>query len=422
MSSPARVVIVGGGFGGLNAAKILAGRKDVEVLLLDRRNHHLFQPLLYQVAMAGLSPAEIAFPIRAVFSRKNNVRVLMSEVTQVLPAEKKVKTNVGEFDFDYLILACGAEHSYFGHSNWEEFAPGLKTLEQATEIRRRVLIAFEKAEAQSDPALRRAELTFVIVGGGPTGVELAGALGEITRFTLTKDFRNIDPSIARVILIEAGPRILAGFHPELSHQAMRDLEGLGVQVWCNSRVQDITPEGVKLGEEFVQAKTVIWAAGVQPSPLNAQLGAELDSQGRVKVQSDLSLNQFPSIFVVGDQAHVVQKNSQALPGLAPVAMQEGRFVGRQILRDLKKKSREAFHYIDKGQMATIGRRKAVGEIRSLKFVGFIAWCLWLVIHIYYLIGFKNRIFVLWQWTYSYFTYRRGARLITDTEWQTETQR
>lgn len=410
-----KVIIVGGGFGGLNCARRIARDKNCEILVLDRRNHHLFQPLLYQVAMAGLSPADIATPIRSVFRKKENVRVLMTEVQKIEPQRNSVTTTLGEFPYDYLVLACGSEHSYFGHENWEDFAPGLKTVEQATEIRRRVLTAFEKAESETDPEKKKQWLTFVVIGGGPTGVELAGALGEITRYTLSHDFRNIDPSAARVILIEAGGRVLAQFHEDLGKRAKRDLENLGVQLWTNCRVSDVNAEGVKIGAESVSAKTVIWAAGVKPSPLNFQLGAPTDKQGRVHVIQDCSLKERNNVFVIGDQAHFEQ-DGESLPGLAPVAIQQGRFVADQIRGDLKNRPRGKFSYTDKGTMATIGRRRAVAQIGALHFGGIFAWYLWLLIHIYFLIGFKNRIFVLWQWFYSYVTYKRGARLITERDW------
>jgi NADH dehydrogenase len=412
---PKKVIIVGGGFGGLNCARKLSRDSGFEILILDRRNHHLFQPLLYQVAMAGLSPADIATPIRSVFRKRRNVRVLMAEVQKIDAPARKAFTTAGEFSFDYLVLACGSEHSYFGHENWEDFAPGLKTVEQATEIRRRVLTAFEKAEAQPDSEGLRQWLTFVVIGGGPTGVELAGALGEITRYTLSHDFRNIDPSNARVILVEAGGRVLAQFSEDSGKRAKRDLENLGVQIWTNCRVSEVNEQGVKIGDEWIQAKTVIWAAGVKPSPLNVQLSAPLDRQGRVQVGPDCSLAHDPNIFVLGDQAHFEQDGAP-LPGLAPVAIQQGRFVARQLRRDLKKQERQVFRYVDKGTMATIGRRRAVAEIGKFHFGGLFAWYLWLVIHIYFLIGFKNRLFVIWQWFYSYITYRRGARLITERDW------
>jgi NADH dehydrogenase len=415
-----KVIVVGGGFGGLTCARRLAKDKDLDILVLDRRNHHLFQPLLYQVAMAGLSPADISMPIRAVLRKKWNVRVLMAEVTNIDPQKKTVTTNIGEFPFDYLVLACGAEHSYFGHNEWEDFAPGLKTLEQATEIRRRVLTAFEKAEAQTDREKMRPWLTFVVVGGGPTGVELAGALGEITRYTLSKDFRHIDPADARILLVEAGSRILAPFTEGLARKAKRDLEELGVHVATNVRVTEVNENGVRMGEEWVQAKTVIWAAGVKPSPLSAQLGCELDKSGRAMTEADSSLKNAPNIFVIGDQAHFPTEDGRGLPGLAPVAIQQGRFVADLIRKESKNGGvRPAFRYVDKGTMATIGRRKAVAQIGFLHMSGLIAWYMWLVIHIYFLIGFKNRVLVIWQWFYSYITYRRGARLITERDWHME---
>lgn len=409
-----RVVIVGGGFGGLNAAKVLRNRADLEVLILDRRNHHLFQPLLYQVAMAGLSPAEISTPIRALFGSSKNMQVLLANVETVSVRENFVRTDVGDFAYDYLILACGSEHSYFGHDEWEEHAPGLKTLEQATEIRRRVLTAFERAEAlASDPAAMQAWLTFTIVGGGPTGVELAGALGEITRYTLRRDFRHFDPRSARVILIEAGARILPSFAPDLSIRAIHDLESLGVRIRTNARVTSVTSEGLRIGEEFLPAHTAIWAAGVKPSSLNKQLLAPLDRQGRVTVTPELCLADARNVFVIGDQAVI---DDQPLPGLAPVAIQQGAFAARQIGRDIAGRPREKFSYRDKGQMATIGRKRAVVQIGRLRFGGYFAWWLWLLIHIYYLIDFRNRFLVLCEWSFSYFNYRRGARLITRRDW------
>lgn len=411
-----RIVVVGGGFGGLNAARELSDRKDVEITLLDRRNYHLFQPLLYQVAMAGLNPADIATPIRSLMAGRDNVRVLLSEVRRVDLGNRKVVTDFETFEYDYLIMACGAQHSYFGNEEWEPNAPGLKTLEQATEIRRRVLLAFEMAEREKDPERIKQLLTFAIVGGGPTGVELAGSLGEITRFALSRDFRHIDPTRTRIVLIEAGPRVLASFDPKLSKRAMRDLENLGVTIWTNSRVTNIDAEGVTLGTETVRAATVLWAAGVKPSALNVGLGVELDRAGRVVIAQDLSIPGYPEAFVIGDQACLMSKG-KPLPGLAPVAMQQGRKVAANIEADLEAKSRRPFTYVDKGQMATIGRRKAVAETGSWKFGGVLAWYAWLLVHIYFLIGFKNRAIVLFQWFWSYATYKRGAQLITNREWR-----
>lgn len=411
-----RVIVVGGGFGGLAAAKKLGKHSDLEILVLDRRNHHLFQPLLYQVAMAGLSPAEIAFPIRSVFRKYPRVSVLLADVERVEAARKAVVTNIGEFTYDYLILACGAEHSYFGRTEWEDFAPGLKTLEQATEIRRRVLVAFERAEAETDRNKIPAWLTFVVVGGGPTGVELAGALGEITRYTLARDFRHVDLKQSRVLLVEAGPRILPSFPDDLADRAVADLNGLGVEVCAGCRVTEVNEDGVRIGDRFIPSKTTIWAAGVKPSALNQTLGGEVDRAGRIIVGRDLALPQHPEIFVIGDQAHAEDELGRPLPGLAPVAMQQGRFVARQIRRELDGQARQRFHYADKGQMATIGRKRAIAMVGRLHLHGVIAWLGWLLIHVYYLIGFRNRLLVMWNWMYSYFTYRRGARLITERDW------
>lgn len=411
-----RIVVVGGGFGGINTAKKLGGLAGVEVTLVDRRNYHLFQPLLYQVAMAGLNPGEIATPIRSIFSRYKNIRALMGEVRGVDLSQKVVNTDFGPLPYDYLVLACGAQHSYFGHEEWEPFAPGMKTLEQATEIRRRVLTAFELAERANDPELERQLLTFVVVGGGPTGVELAGTLGELSRFALSSDFRHIDPAKTRVILIEAGSRVLATFDESLSKRARRDLENLGVTIWTGMRVTNISAEGVTLGEEKVRAATVLWAAGVKPSPLNASLGVPIDKAGRVIVNPDLSLPGHPNVFVIGDQACFIE-DEKPLPGLAPVAMQQGRAVASNVLCDLKGKPRKPFHYFDKGQMATIGRGRAVAQTKNFRIGGFLAWVAWLVVHIFYLIGFRNRVLVLMEWAWAYLTYRRGAQLITHREWR-----
>lgn len=411
------VVIVGGGFAGLNAAKRLArAGQRLKITLIDRHNYHLFQPLLYQVATAGLSPGEIATPLRTVLSSYQNIQVLLADVTSVGLAEHRIETDIGPFSYDYLILACGAQHSYFGHDEWEPFAPGLKTLEQATEIRRRVLMAFELAERATDPEKERELLTYVVIGGGPTGVEIAGALGEITRFTLSRDFRHIDPSRARIILIEAGPRILPAFSEEVSQRATRDLEKLGVTIWTNSRVTEINESSVSLGAETVRTSNVIWAAGVQPSRLNATLGVPLDRAGRVIVRPDLSVPGHSDVFVLGDQACFME-DGKPLPGLAPVAMQQGRAVARMILSDLAGRPRETFRYHDRGQMATIGRSRAVLEAGRFRLTGFAAWLAWLLIHVYYLIGFKNRVIVLIQWFWAYVTFKRGAQLIVNKEWR-----
>lgn len=408
------VIVVGGGFGGLNAAKILCGKKDVHLTVIDKRNHHLFQPLLYQVATAGLSPAEIAVPIRAILSGTQNTEVFLGSVLGVNLKEKKLTTSFAEIKYDYLLLACGSQQSYFGHEEWKEFAPGLKTVEDATEIRRRVLLAFELAERENDPEKLKSLLTFVIVGGGPTGVELAGAIGEITRYTLSRDFHKIRPSSTRVILVEAAPRILETFGADLASKAAGALETLGITIRTQSRVVEVSENGVKIGAEWIAAKTVIWAAGVKPSELNAKLDTPLDKQGRVVVNKDCSIPGHPEVFVLGDQACFIGENGKALPGLAPVALQQGRFVAKLILGEVRQKPRKNFRYLDKGQMATVGRKQAVLEFGRIRMFGVFAWLAWLLVHVYYLIGFKNRLFVIWEWAYAYFTFKRGARLITNT--------
>jgi len=411
------VVVVGGGFGGLAAARGLRKAQDVEVTLVDRRNHHLFQPLLYQVAMAGLSPAEIAAPIRSLLSTQRNTSVRLDEVRAVDTAAKQVQTARGALPYDVLVLACGARHAYFGHDAWEEHAPGLKSVEEATEIRRRVLFAYEQAEMETDPVRQKMLLTFVVVGGGPTGVELAGALGEMSRFTLARDFRHIDPALARVILIEAGPRILPSFPAELARRATRDLESLGVQVWTASAVTGIDATGVDVGPERIQTATALWAAGVQASPLAKSLDAPLDRIGRVIVEPDLSVPGHPEIFAIGDMACVRDHDGRPLPGLAPVAKQQGACVAENILRASRGEARLPFRYRDRGQMATIGRSRAICDLRRVRFAGFPAWLAWLVVHIYFLVGFKNRLFVVLSWAWSYLTFRRGARLIVDRDWR-----
>lgn len=416
-----RVVIVGAGFAGLNCAKRLARSRDFDITVIDRRNHHLFQPLLYQVAMAGLSPADIAAPIRSLLSKYPRVLVVQGSVTRVdlgAGGAGSVHADGHDYPFDYLVLAAGAQHAYFGHEEWEVCAPGLKSLEQATEIRRRVLSAFERAELADDSNQRREALTFVVVGGGPTGVELAGAIGEMSRFTLSRDFRRIDPALTRVILIEAGPRILPSFAPELSSRAARDLERLGVQVWTESRVTNIDEHGVDVSGERIVAGTVLWAAGVSASPTSALLPAELDRAGRVVVERDLSIPKYPNVFVAGDQACFVSERTGApLPGVATVALQQGHFIADTLRGEARGRERRSFEYWDKGQMATIGRRRAVLESGKLRMSGVAAWCAWLLVHIYYLTGFRNRVFVILSWAWSYLAFTRGARLIVSKEWR-----
>lgn len=419
---PAHVVIIGGGFGGLYAAKALR-RAPVHITLIDRRNHHLFQPLLYEVATAALSPADIAAPIRRVFSSQKNVTVLLGTAVAIDTAARVVKLADGEVDYEYLILATGATHSYFGHDDWSAFAPGLKTVEDAIEIRRRFLLAFEAAEREDDPAARRAKLTFIVVGGGPTGVELAGTMAELARRSIPRDFRAIDTTTARVILVEAQNRVLTTYQPKLSEQAKRDLEKLGVEVRLNSLVTEIDGRGVFIGSapqarERIDAENVIWAAGVQASPLGATLGVPIDRHGRVTVERDLSISGHPEVFVIGDLARVIDlKSNQEVPGVAPAAMQMGRFVARVISDetrnpDQRSQPRPQFHYNDKGMLATIGRAKAVASIKGFKFHGVFAWLLWAGIHIMELIGFRNRLIVMLQWAWAYVIFQRGARLIT----------
>lgn len=416
------VVIVGGGFGGLKAAKELAKYPElVEVTLVDRRNYHLFQPLLYQVATAGLSPADIATPIRHILSDAKNITVYLDEIKSVNLSNRSLETTSVSVKYDFLILACGATHSYFGKDHWENHAPGLKTLEMATEIRRRILMAFEMAEKTVDENIKREWLTFVVVGAGPTGVEMAGAISEIARQTMEADFRNIDPNKTRVILVEAGNKVLASFHEELSKDAKEDLKNLGVEVRTQTMVTDINEKGVSLktpegSEESIKSRTVVWAAGVKAAAINTTLGVPLDRAGRIIVTENLNIESAENVFVIGDQAHF-EENGQALPGLAPVAIQMGSHAAKNIIRQLEKKEFKKFRYMDKGQMATIGRKLAVMEFKGLKARGMFAWIAWLFVHIYYLIGFKNRLFVLFQWTWSYLTFSRGARLITKKDWK-----
>jgi NADH dehydrogenase len=405
------VVIVGGGFGGLYAARALK-RAPVHVTIVDRRNHHLFQPLLYQVATAALNPADIAAPIRSVFRGRPNVSVLLAEAVAVDVQAKKLVLTDGELAYNYLVLATGATHSYFGHDQWAPFAPGLKSIEDALDVRRRVLLAYEMAEREPDLERRREWLTFVIIGGGPTGVELAGALAEISRQALSREFQHIDPSHARIILVEGESRVLPPYPEELSAKARSQLERLGVDVWTGARVTGIDATGVNLGRERIGARTVLWAAGVAASPLPKALGVPLDRAGRVLVGPDLTLPGRDDVFVIGDLA-AVEQAGKPVPGVAPAAIQMGRHVARSVLRTIAGQPREPFRYLDKGSFATIGRGKAVGALPGgWKLSGLSAWLAWLAIHIFFLIGFRNRALVIFQWAYSYVTFRRGARLIT----------
>jgi NADH dehydrogenase len=413
-----RVVIVGGGFGGLYAAKKL-GRAPVDVTVIDRRNFHLFQPLLYQVATGALSPGEVASPIRVVLKRNRNTEVLLGEVVDLDVEHRRVILRDGEAAYDNLIIATGATHHYFGNDQWAALAPGLKTVEDATEIRSRLLVAFERAEREPDDARRRTWLNFVIVGGGPTGVELAGALGEIANDTLRHDFRHIDPSEARILLIEGEGRVLPTFPPDLSAKAERQLVALGVRPLTGARVTGIDPHGVTVQvsgrTDHIATHTVLWAAGVRASRLGKVLaeraGAQLDSAGRVMVEPDLSVAGHPEIYVIGDLANFVHQTGKPLPGVAPVAMQQGRYVANLIRQKLRGRTVGPFRYFNKGNLATVGRNKAVAEFGPLHIAGFLAWFTWVFVHLMYLVEFENRMLVLVEWVYNYITRNRGARLI-----------
>ena len=418
-----RVVIVGAGFGGLTAARRLA-RLPVQVTVVDRRNHHTFQPLLYQVATAGLSPGEIAAPIRSILRAQPSVEVLLEEVIDFKLEEKKVVAKDQVLDYDFLVVASGATHAYFDHQEWEPLAPGLKTIEDALEIRRRVLLAFELAERQGErqnkPAAGEssAPLQFVVIGGGPTGVELAGTLAEIAHHAMNHEFRHIDPRQARILLIEGGPRVLAAYSEELSRKAEAQLQRLGVEVRTSHVVTRVEPGAVWVGDEKIPAPVVLWAAGVAASPLGRKLGVPVDRAGRVLVQPDLSVPGHPEVFVIGDLAALVDDNDKTgkmLPGVAQVAIQQGNWVAATIARDLEHQPRRDFHYDDKGSLATIGRAAAVAQFGKFEMSGYFAWLAWLFIHIFFLIGFRNRLLVMIQWAWSYLTYERGARLITGSD-------
>src|SRR5437870_10990574 len=405
------VVIVGAGFGGLEAAKKLAC-ENVRVTVIDRTNYHLFQPLLYQVATAALSPADIAAPVRAVLSKCKNMEVILAEVHSVDVDSKKIKTADMEIGYDFLILATGARHSYFGHNEWEKLAPGLKSLEDAIELRRRLLMAFEYAEKITDEAARKAAMTFVIIGGGPTGVEMAGAIAEIARYTLAKDFRHIDPSQARVILIEGEPRLLAAFPEDLSSSAMKQLVELGVDVRTGVRARNLTETGLQVGDEFIPCRVKIWAAGNNASFVGKTLGVAVDRVGRVIVNDDLTIPGHPEVQVIGDLANFSHQTGEPLPGISPVAMQQGRHAARNILVMVRGEKPQRFHYWDKGSMATIGRNKAVADLRFVHLKGLPAWLAWSFVHIIFLVGFRNRIGVLFECAWAYFSFNKGARLIT----------
>ncbi len=412
MKEEPRVVLIGAGFGGIAAAKILADA-PVQVTVIDRANHHLFQPLLYQVATAALSPAQIAQPIRHILRDAKNITVAMDEVRQIDPAAREVIGVDARYPYDYLIVATGARHSYFGHPEWEKDAPGLKSIEDALEIRRRMLLAFERAERSDDPTERDRELTFAVIGAGPTGVEMAGAIGEVARFTMVRDFRRIDPGQARIVLIDAAPRVLPTFDEKLSAKALEQLRRIGVEVRTGAGVKGVTAQGVQLEEEFIPCGTVVWAAGNAASPLGKQLGVETDRAGRVPVSPELTVPGHPEVFAIGDLASFTHQGGKPLPGVSPVAMQQGRHAARNILACIAGEPMKPFRYFDKGSMATIGRHAAVVDMRGFRFNGFTAWLAWLFVHLIFLIGFRNRILVFLQWAWSYVNYYRGARLITE---------
>jgi NADH dehydrogenase len=413
------VVIVGAGFGGLEAAKSLT-KEPVRLTVIDRTNHHLFQPLLYEVATAALSPADIAAPIRGILGRCENTEVILAEVKSVNVAAKNLNLGDQQFSYDYLILATGARHSYFGHDEWEKLAPGLKSLEDAVEIRRRLLLAFEYAEKIADEAAKAAAMTFVIIGGGPTGVEMAGAIAEIARYTLDKDFKHIDPSSARVVLVEGDERIISAFPEDLSASAMKQLKDLGVEVRTGIHAKNLTEAGLEVGDEFIPCRVKIWAAGNAASFVGKTMGVPVDKAGRVIVNEDLTIPGHPEVQVIGDLANFSHQGGKMLPGVSPVAMQQGRHAARNILAMMDGRKPLRFRYWDKGSMATIGRNKAVADLNFIHLSGLPAWLVWLFVHIIFLVGFRSRIAVLIQWAWSYITFNKGARLIT-RNFQAETR-
>lgn len=415
-----RVVIIGGGFGGLTAAQALS-RAQVQITLIDRTNHHLFQPLLYQVAIAGLSPADIASPIRSILRQQKNVTVLLDEAVSADLSRRVIQLREGQLSYDYLILATGGRTSYYGHDEWERFAPGLKSLDDALEIRHRVLLAFEEAEKETDAQRRHELMTFVVVGGGPTGVEIAGAIAELSRTVLARDFRTIDPRSAEILLLEGGPRILPTFDESLSASAQEQLAELGVKVRVNAKVTRIDQQGVYLGDELIKSATVLWGAGVVATSFTRTLGVPLDRAGRVIIEPDLTVPGHREVFAIGDMSSFTHQDGKPLPGVSPVAMQMGRCAARNIQHAIRGEAYERFHYFDKGNMATIGRSRAIAEIGKLKLKGYPAWLAWLFVHLIFLIGFRNRLAVLFNWLWSYLTYQRGARLITERHqlWQAQ---
>lgn len=410
-------MIVGAGFGGLELAKGLSSA-DAEITVVDRNNYHLFQPLLYQVATAGLAAPDIAYPIRSVLRGSKNTSVLMAEVTGLDTRKQQVLTSKGQLSYDYLVLATGSQYNYFGHDEWEPVAPNLKSIPSALEIRERILKAFEDAEAEPNETRRKQLMTIVLVGAGPTGVELAGAIAELTRRALAQDFRRIDPASARVVLVDAGPRVLASFPESLSRKARVRLEHMGVEVRTDAKVNRVDSEGVQIGEEMIPSSTIVWTAGVKASPAAQWLGVETDRSGRVPVKPDLTVEGHPNVFVIGDTAAALGDDGKPFPGLAPVAMQQGRYVAkilRQRLDGARAGEVEPFRYVDKGNLATIGRSAGVADFKGIRLFGFGAWLLWLGVHLFYLIGFRNRAAVMLQWAWSYLTFQRGARVIPNPE-------
>jgi NADH:ubiquinone reductase (H+-translocating) len=413
MTKEKEVVIIGGGFGGVSAAKALR-KTDFNITIIDKKNHHLFQPLLYQVATAALSPGDIAMPIRAIFSKSDNIRTVMGEVVSIDSENNRIELNNGEYkEFDYLIVAPGAEYNYFGNNDWATHAPGLKTLDNALSIRETILISLEKADQVLDMKERERYLTYAVIGGGPTGVEMAGAIAEIAKRNMMRDFKNISPDETRVILIEAGPKILNGYPDQLSEKALKALEGMGVNVLLDKPVVEIKKDGVVLDDDFIKTPNIIWAAGVKASPILQTLNCEFDKMGRVKVNHDLSIPGAENIFVIGDAAYLEDSKGNPLPALAPVALQQGKYIASLLKKREKNRSVKPFHYVDKGTMATIGRAKAVADIKGFRFSGIIAWLMWSVIHIFFLIGYRNRFRVFAEWIWHYLTFKRGVRLITD---------
>jgi NADH dehydrogenase len=404
-----RVVIIGGGFGGLYAAQTLAN-KPVDVTIIDRTNHHLFQPLLYQVATAMLSPADIAQPIRAILKDAQNIRVLMGTVEKIDTEHKVVHTHAKEYPYDYLILATGARHSYFGNDQWEAYAPGLKTLSDALELRRRILNAFEIAETSDDPEMQKAALTFAVIGAGPTGVEMAGAIQELAKRTLSRDFRNIRKMQARVVLMDAAPKVLPMFDERLTASAMRQLQDLGIEVRVGTKVVAVTPDGVQLENDHIRARTIVWAAGNAASPLAKQLGCATDRAGRAIVEKDLSISGHPEVFVIGDAANFGHQGKTPLPAIAPFAMQTGTHAAKNVLEQIEGRPNKPFHYTDKGSMATIGRNRAIADLKFIKLSGFLAWLSWLLIHLLFIVELRDKILIFFQWVWGYITYTHGARL------------